>query len=286
VNVCAGHNVHADQLLRRLDDDSRVEISGVCLAAAARLRDHFGLEDASPFSYVAPPSPVLNVYCEPRQYLSDAQREAWEPVVFFGSVRSPSDVISPGRSAPPAFTADADLKLYVSFGTIVWRYFAPEAIACLRSISAAVARRPEISGLISLGGAAVDPSVISELQAPNVRVESYVDQWEVLARADAFITHHGLNSTHEAVFQTVPMLSYPFFGDQPALAHKAQDFGLAIPLVATPRSEVRVDEVHAALDELHRRHDRLEATLGEARDWELDVIDRRPAAVRRILTLV
>ena len=36
--------------------------------------------------------------------------------------------------------------------------------------------------------------------------------------ADLFVTHHGLNSTHEAIFNRVPMLSYPFFWDQPGLA--------------------------------------------------------------------
>ena len=286
VNVCGGHNLHPDRFLTQLAGDQRVAVSAHCLEAVDRLRGHFGLVDASPFSYVAPPSPVLNVYCEPPQYLSDEDRRAWEPVVFFGCLPSPADLAGPGAPTPAAFASGADEKLFVSFGTIVWRYFAAEAIACLRAVTAAVAVRPGTSALVSLGGADVQPSVIEELERSNVRVESFVDQWQVLAQADAFITHHGLNSTHEAVFHTVPMLSYPFFGDQPALARKSQDFGLALPLVTAPRAEVSVGAVHAALGELRAERDRLGTALRRARGWEAEVIARRPAAIQQILSLI
>ena len=56
-----------------------------------------------------------------------------------------------------------------------------------------------------------------------------MDQWAVLGETDLFVTHHGLNSTHEAIFNRVPMLSYPFFWDQPGLAAKCQAFGIARP---------------------------------------------------------
>ena len=44
------------------------------------------MADASPFSYVAFPSPWLNVYGEPEEFLTDDERHALEPVVFFGSL--------------------------------------------------------------------------------------------------------------------------------------------------------------------------------------------------------
>jgi UDP:flavonoid glycosyltransferase YjiC (YdhE family) len=286
VNVCAGHNVHPDRFLTQLAGDPRVAVSEHCLQAVDRLRDHFGLVAPSPFSYVAPPSPVLNVCCEPPQYLGDEDRRAWEPLVFFGCLPSPADLAGVGAPTTAAFASGADEKLYVSFGTIVWRYFAAEAIACLRAITAAVAERPGMSALVSLGGADVQQSVIEELKGPNVRVENFVDQWQVLAQADAFITHHGLNSTHEAVFHTVPMLSYPFFWDQPALARKSQDFGLAQPLVKTPRAEVTVGAVHAALHELHSERDRLGTALRRARGWETEVIAGRTAAIHQIRALI
>ena len=55
-----------------------------------------------------------------------------------------------------------------------------------------------------------------------------------------FVTHHGLNSTHEAIYHRTPMLSYPFFGDQPYLANRCRDLGLSVPLVDTWRTLERL----------------------------------------------
>jgi UDP:flavonoid glycosyltransferase YjiC (YdhE family) len=283
VNVCSGHNVHPAHFLPMLAEDPRVDVSDACHRAVERLRERFGLEAPSPFSFVAPPSPFLNVYCEPRQYLTAAERDSFEPVVFFGSLPEPEA----GRwRAPPAFPAGAERRVYVSFGTVVWRYYAREAIATLRSISVAVARRPRTFALVSLGRASLAGELVAELQGGRVRVMSYVDQPRVLAQADAFITHHGLNSTHEAVFHRVPMLSHPFFWDQPALAQRAQDFGVALPLAATPRAAVDVDDVEQGLDRLGSEHARLGAALARAHGWEEEVLASRPATVRRIAELV
>jgi UDP:flavonoid glycosyltransferase YjiC (YdhE family) len=60
VSVCAGHNVHPQQFVPVLRDDPRVRTSPVCLNAVRTLRDVHGLEDASEFSYLSPPSEALN----------------------------------------------------------------------------------------------------------------------------------------------------------------------------------------------------------------------------------
>jgi UDP:flavonoid glycosyltransferase YjiC (YdhE family) len=284
VNVCAGHNLHPARLHAMLAEIPRVGVSDECHQAVERLRDHFGLEGASPFSYVAPPSPFLNVYCEPPQYLTAGEREVFEPVVFFGSLSVPRVVEGP-EAAVAAFPAAAERTVYVSFGTVVWRYYASEAIAALKSIAAAVARSSGTHALISLGGAGVRGDIVAGLEGPNVRVLAYVDQWRVLEQAHAFVTHHGLNSTHEAVFHRVPMLSHPFFWDQPALARKAQAFGLAVPLGGELQAVPGVDEAEEALERLFSGRARFDAALGRAYDWEQQVIAARPAVVRRIAQL-
>jgi MGT family glycosyltransferase len=288
VSMCAGHNVNPAQFPSMLAEIPRVQISEECLDAVEHLREHFGLDAVSPFSYVAPPSPFLNVYCEPPQYLSESEREAFEPVVFFGSLPVPDELPAPvrGTSATPAFPAGAERKVYVSFGTIVWRYYAVEAIAALRCIAAALARHPATETLISLGGAGVDRDVVAALESPNVRVISYVEQWRVLEEADLFVTHHGLNSTHEAVYHRVPMLSHPFFWDQPSLARKAQALGIAVPLAEELRRAPTVDEVEAAFERLSCDRARVHAALGRACGWEHEVLAARPTVVRRIAELV
>lgn len=285
VSVCAGHNVNPAQFPSMLAEIPRVEISEECLDAVEHLREHFGLDAASPFSYVSPPSPFLNVYCEPPQYLTGSERQAFEPVVFFGSLPGPGELPAPVRHTS-AFPAGAERKVYVSFGTIVWRYYAQEAIAALRSIAAALARNPATQALISLGGAGVDRDVVAALESPNVRVVNYVEQWRVLEEADFFVTHHGLNSTHEAVYHRVPMLSHPFFWDQPSLARKAQALGIAVPFTGELRLAPAVDEVETAFERLSCDHARVRAALGRACDWEHEVLAARPAVVRRIAELV
>ena len=275
VNVCAGHNVSPDRVPALLTSYPTVAISPACHQAVEVLHDRHGMDDASPFSYVTGLSPFLNVYSEPSAYLTDEERQPFEPVAFFGSL--PAEPPSPASGAAH-FREDAELKLYVSFGTVVWHYFADRAIEALRSISAAVATRPEVDALVSLGRGTVSAAVQDELAHPaNVCVEDYVDQWSVLGEADAFVTHHGLNSTHEAVFNGVPMLSYPFFWDQPSLARRCQEFDLAVPLEP---GGVAVD---AALEQV--ACPRMERGLAAARRWELEAIANRESVVDRIVAL-
>jgi MGT family glycosyltransferase len=274
VNVCAGHNVSPERVPELLTSYPTVAISDECERAVAVLREEHGMEDASPFSYVTGLSPFLNLYSEPPAYLTEEERKPFEPVAFFGSLPGPDEEAP--VSDRPWFADRKGLKLYVSFGTVVWHYFAAQAIAALRSISTAVAARPEVDALVSLGGADVDTAVTAELAAPaNVRVERYVDQRAVLSQADAFVTHHGLNSTHEAVAGRVPMLSYPFFWDQPSLADRSQQFDLALPL----RREEEIPE------HLSGAAARLSRGLDNAARWERDVIDQRDAVLERIVTL-
>ena len=144
----------------------------------------------------------------------------------------------------------------------------------------------ELSAVISLGGARIEERALRTLARRNVSVAPYVNQWRVLQDSDLFVTHHGLNSTHEAVFHLVPMISYPFFWDQPALAEKCREFGLAIPLADSPRGRVREEDVRAALAGFFKTRDSQRARLTEARGWELRVLERRGTMMRQITELI
>jgi MGT family glycosyltransferase len=286
VNVCAGHNVSPARVPSLVQTYPSVEISSDCDRAVEILRAQYGLEDASPFSYATGLSPFLNVYCEPPNFLDEDERKAFEPVAFFGSL--PSIEHLPTRrtgGAPPDREGGKVLRVYVSFGTVVWHYFASEALDVLHSISAALAGRKDVRVLISLGGADVGAAAAGLVQE-NVAVERYVDQWAVLGDSDAFVTHHGMNSTHEAIFSRVPMLSYPFLWDQPGLAARCQALGLAVPLVERPRLRLGADDVEAALDELTHNLAQTCARLDAARRWELEVIAQRDSVVDRITSFV
>lgn len=288
VNVCAGHNVDPAVFVRRLQSDPRVHISPRCLGAVEILRSRYGLDDASPFSYVAGLSPFLNVYCEPPNYLTEGDRRVFEPVAFYGSLPPIEELAKGGvRSDPSLFGGErTHTRVYVSFGSVVWRYYAAEALAALQSLSDSLAGMEKVSALISLGGARIGAPSVRALAKRNVSVAAHVDQWRVLQDADVFVTHHGLNSTHEAIFHLVPMISYPFFWDQPALAEKCRQFGLAIPLTDSLRGRVSQEDVRGAVAGFFKSGDSLRASLAEARGWELRVVENRDAVVRRIMELI
>lgn len=284
VNVCAGHAVDPERARAALRRDPRVATSAACHAAVARLRDEHGLADADPFSYVTGLSPWLNVYGEPPQYLDEALRKAFEPLVFYGSLAPERrDAVSRER---PLAGARRGGRVYVSFGTVIWRYYAPIARAALTVLADAFAER-EATVLVGLGGqtGAGAEALRAELTRPNVRVEPWVDQWGALHDADAFVTHHGLNSTHEAIYHRVPMLSYPFFADQPELARRCQDLGLALPLTATHLAPLDAGAVCRAVDAVRAQRAAFAARLAAAHAWELETIAARDAVLDRLLAL-
>jgi MGT family glycosyltransferase len=286
VCVCAGHNVHPQRFLPLLRADPRVRTSPACLGAVQRLKEEYGVEDASPFSYLSPPSTDLNIYCEPPEFLDAAERQMWEPVAFFGSLRRMPSGDREADGGDAWFTDAGVLKVYVSFGTVIWRYYAGTAARALRTLADAFAERDDVEAVISLGGAERARAVCAGLARHNVRVEDYVDQQAILARADLFVTHHGMNSTHEAIVHRVPMVSYPFFWDQPGLARKCRELDLAIPLTDTVQGSFTTGDVDRVLETLRRRGESMRSALTRARAWEEAVVAQREDVIRRIIRLI
>lgn len=287
INVCSGHNVMPGPFLAQLASDPRVAVAPACHAAVEILRNVHHMQDATPFAYVNGMSATLNIYCEPEGFLTAAERQAFEPVAFFGSLPSIEHIETPKRRPVPAyFPADAGLRrIYISFGTVVWRYYMAEALAAMEALADAIALRPDLSAMLSFGGADAADSRGHQLQRPNVRVEKHVNQWSALGEADLFVTHHGLNSTHEAIFNRVPMLSYPFFWDQPGLAAKCQAMGIARPLSSESRGAVSAEQASQAITAILEDLPVLLGRLEEARRGELDVMKARHGVLDRIADL-
>jgi zeaxanthin glucosyltransferase len=287
VSVMPGHNFDPAIYIPALRTDPRVAISERCHRAVEILRERYGLHDASPFSYIAGLSPYLNICCEPAAFLTEEERKSFEPVAFYGCLPSPAD--QSGQRHDPAcahFGGPGGFRIYACLGTVAFRYFADVAIRVLEAVSEYLAGMPEARALISLGGATVEDGFLRRLRRPNVEAVDYADQWAALGEADLFLTHHGLNSTHEAIFRRVPMLSYPIFTDQPALAERCRQLGIAVPLVDSLRGPVDADDVRAALETFFGMRESIMANLEQARSWELEVMAQRPAVLARIRELV
>jgi len=64
----------------------------------------------------------------------------------------------------------------------------------------------------------------------NFIVKNYVPQTEVLQYTKLFITHGGMNSTHEGLYYGVPLIVIPLSADQPIIAGQVADIGAGIQL--------------------------------------------------------
>lgn len=282
VNVCPNHAPVPARVVAALRHDPRVATSPECWAAVQRLRDVHGFASVSPFSYVEMLSPCLNLYPEPEEFLDEEDRAALEPVAFFG-------VLAPRLrevSAPAVFpNGGRRHRVYVAFGTVIWWYFEAAACAALEAITRTCADL-DVDLVIGLGGHRLPARARAAIDAPNVQILEYADQWSALRQSDVFVTHHGLNSTHEAIYHRVPMISYPFFGDQPALARRCQDLGLAVSLGVLPGAPIAPAAFRMALRQLTEGRDGYAARLAEAREWELRTIGGRDAVLDRLLELM
>jgi UDP:flavonoid glycosyltransferase YjiC (YdhE family) len=271
VNVCAGHAIDpADpgRFASLPPGDPRRRVSPACLRAVDALRERYGFADPSPFSYHNALSPHLNVCCEPPEFLTATEREWIEPVAFFGS-------LLPDRA--PAAADGPPPDVYVSLGTVAWRYWRDEMLAALAAILPALGGRRTV---LSVGGAEVRVDA-----PPGVTVRGWVDQWALLGGAGLFVTHQGMNSTHEAVWHGVPMLGYPLLGDQPGLAATCSRLGIAVPLALEPRAAIGREDVEEALAAADGGRGEMLEALARARDAEVAVIEGREEVVERVLAL-
>lgn len=101
-----------------------------------------------------------------------------EPIALFGSLPAIADMDALRRiRGPSPFGTDPALfRLYLSFGTQIWRSFPAQALDALRSISECLADRADVRVLVSLGGADMDSEAVRAIEKPNVSVVRYVDQ--------------------------------------------------------------------------------------------------------------
>lgn len=282
LNAMTGHNVDPARYIPALSIDPHLAISDRCHRAVELLRERYGLADASPFSFLTGFSQLLNICCEPPDFLSAAERKVFEPIAFYGCIPS---------EEPRAHMASADIAhlkaapagqaIYACFGTLAFHLYPEAAYGALGALADCLVLRPQARLLVSLGGAGQSERS-RKLARPNLRIVEYTDQWAALGAADVFVTHQGMNSTHEAIAQRVPMLSYPFFWDQPQLAKRCEALGIALPLTRITRAPLSAENIEAGFRQLAENREAMAANLERAAGWERAVIANRASVLRQI----
>ena len=129
---------------------------------------------------------------------------------------------------PSVFSKDQPDKeklrplVYISLGTVINDRpdFYSRCIEALKDQDADI--------LISCGNV-IDIEALGVLP-DNVQVYPYVDQPDILSRADVFITHCGMNSVSESLYMATPLVLYPQTSEQRAVARRTIEIGAGLML--------------------------------------------------------
>lgn len=127
--------------------------------------------------------------------------------------------------------------VYISMGTVI-----NERPDFYHNCMEALGELP-VDVILSCGNA-LDRTKLGKIPE-NVQVYPYVNQLEVLSKADAFITHCGMNSVSESLYMAAPMLLYPQTNEQCAVARRVTEIG-AGKLLADEKPET----IRAGVQEL------------------------------------
>ncbi len=113
--------------------------------------------------------------------------------------------------------------VYVSLGTVINNR--PDFYrACILALEGL-----DVDAIISCGNA-IKREYFGSVPE-NIKIYPYVNQLEVLSRADVFITHCGMNSVSESLYMATPMVLYPQTNEQRAVAKRVREIGAGIGLV-------------------------------------------------------
>jgi UDP:flavonoid glycosyltransferase YjiC (YdhE family) len=138
------------------------------------------------------------------------------------------------ESAPPAWLAALEPPLvYATLGTI----FNLESGDLFERLLTGLAR-VRASAVLTVGRE-LEPAALGE-PPPNVRVERFVPQAALLARAAAAVTHGGSGSVVGALAHGVPVVVLPLGADQPDNAERVEALGAGVVLDAAAASADRI----------------------------------------------
>ncbi|MGH1283964.1 macrolide family glycosyltransferase [Bacillus toyonensis] len=176
----------------------------------------YGVEINSPYEVFCNPAPLTIVYTiKEFQPFGNTFHETFK---FVG----PS-ISAQGENEDFDYTSIEEQSLiYISLGTVF-----NEAInfykLCMKALE-----NSKHTIVMSIGS----KTKISDLGdiPKNFIVKNYVPQTELLTYTKLFITHGGMNSTHEGLYNGVPLVVIPQSADQPVIAKRVESLGAGVKL--------------------------------------------------------
>ena len=136
--------------------------------------------------------------------------------------------------------SDNKKVVFISLGTVV-----NKKLDFYNECFEALASRDDLIVIMSIGErvSIKDLGKIPE----NFKVYNYVPQLEVLKKVDLFITHGGMNSTNEGLYNGIPLIVVPQAGDQPIVAKRVEELGAGVALIDNVNSDSISEAVNRVL---------------------------------------
>ncbi|MCH6264548.1 MULTISPECIES: macrolide family glycosyltransferase [Neobacillus] len=252
VNSCtsfAQTKASFDQTLDHLSKNIPTEIHDEYQNLTKKLEEKYDVEIHSPYEVFCNPAPLTIVYTTREfQPFGETFDQSYK---FVG----PSISLRPMQENFDLPTIQGKNLIYISLGTVF-----NQAIdfykLCFKAFG-----NTDHTVIMSIG----EKTHLSDLgEIPrNFIVKNYVPQTEVLKYTRVFITHGGMNSVHEGLYNGVPLIVIPQSADQPIIAGQVAKLGAGITL---QMQNLTANQLSEAVDQVLKQpsYQKAAASIGES----------------------
>ncbi|MBE9914147.1 glycosyl transferase family 1 [Paenibacillus donghaensis] len=205
-----------EQLFKNIPTEIVKPINDTFQSLTEKVSEKYNVEIQSPYEVFCNPAPLTIVYTT-REFQPDG--EAFDPTYKFVGPSISSRLTQKDFD----FTEIQGKKpIYISLGT-VFNHAIDFYKLCFEALG-----NTDHAIVMSIGNK-TQASDLGEIP-DNFIVKNYVPQTDILQYAKLFITHGGMNSTHEGLYYGVPLIVIPQSADQPVIAEQVANIGAGIQL--------------------------------------------------------
>ncbi|MFB3164405.1 macrolide family glycosyltransferase [Neobacillus sp. 179-J 1A1 HS] len=205
-----------EQLSTNIPSEVFAEINDEYQRLTARCAEKYDVEIYSPYEVFCNPAPLTIVYTtrelQPFGEAFDQTYKFIGPSISTPLIESNFDLTAIKGKRPIYISLGTVFNQALDFYKLCIKAFGDTSHTVVMSIG-------EKTSIYDLGDI-----------PKNFIVENYVPQTEVLKDSKLFITHGGMNSTHEGLYYGVPLIVIPQSADQPIIARQVANIGAGITL--------------------------------------------------------
>lgn len=205
-----------EQLSKKIPTEIGKPIQDKFQSLTKMVKENYDVEIHSPYEVFCNPAPLTIVYTtrefQPFGEAFDQTYKFVGPSISSRFTQENFDLTAIKGKSP----------IYISLGTVINQSIDFYKL-CMKALG-----NTDHTVVMSIGNKA-QISDLGEIPK-NFIVKSYVPQIDVLKYTKLFITHGGMNSTHEGLYYGVPLIVIPQSADQPIIARQVANIGAGIPL--------------------------------------------------------